>query len=161
MYISTCTSGLMVDSGISDIIKECVMEDSNCARSLMGKSWEEAITSETEWYTMYAEQRVVGAIMIDPYIAEYRCHHICMFKDEKDANTASLLTQLAAMLSHIRGYKPFTTVSKDTKYDYMRKFLEGCGFTSDTLGDTKVLVDIYKLPPHWKPISFDSFILRY
>ena len=146
---------------ISDHTRRRIMADGNCSRSLMGRTWAEAITPDTQWYTMAVDQTIVGAIMIDSYIGQYNCHHICMLEEYKDIKTASILTQLAAMLSHIRGFKPFTTVSKDPKYNYMRKFLEGCGFESDTLQDVEALVDIYKLPTHWIPPSIPSFILHY
>lgn len=102
--------------------------DKNCQRSYMGKNLAEIVTPGTTWHRISKEGKWVGAIMIDEPAEGMACHHICAFEGKLSREEAIIATQMSAKISIIRGLFPFTTVLQEPSYDYMRKFLEDCGF---------------------------------
>lgn len=102
--------------------------DPNCKRSYMGKTLEEIVTPGTTWHRISKDGEWAGAVMIDEPENSMACHHICALEGKLSREEAIIATQLSAKISIIRGLFPFTTVSQEPQYWYMRKFLEDCGF---------------------------------
>ena len=146
-----------VKEDITDALLDRVRTDPNCARSLMGNKFEDVVTPETQWHTLMWGTIPVGAVMRDASIANgFQCCHIHLLDEYKDKERATILTQLSALASLIRGVRPFTTVSRAESYDYMRKFLTGCGFVSYTCNPQG---QVFIVPSDWVPTFQRASIL--
>lgn len=146
-----------VKEDITDALLDRVRTDPNCARSLMGNKFEDVVTPETQWHTLMWGTIPVGAVMRDASIANgFQCHHIHLLDEYKDKERATILTQLSALASLIRGVRPFTTVSRAESYDYMRKFLTGCGFVSHAFNPQG---QVFIVPYDWVPTFQRASIL--
>lgn len=110
---------------------ERLANDPNCKRSYMGKTLEEIVTPGTTWHRISKDGKWAGAFLLDTPDAMLVCTHICAFEGKLSREEAIIATQLSAKISIIRGLHPYTTVSQEPQYDYMRKFLEDCGFVKN------------------------------
>lgn len=118
--------------------------DPNCKRSYMGKTLEEIVTPGTTWHRIGKDGKWAGAVMIDAPENNLACHHILALEGKLSRAEAIVATQLSAKISIIRGLFPFTTVSQEPQYDYMRKFLEDCGFIRNRFDSREM--DVYVVP---------------
>lgn len=123
--------------------------DSNCARSYMGKTLGEVVTPESTFYRIRLGQSSIGVFLLDKVDEKSGavCMHILLFEGY-DRNTAVIATKLAAFMARLKGLIPYTTVSRDPKYDYMRKFLADCGFVHHTYQED---IEIITIPTHYIP----------
>lgn len=125
--------------------------DTNVLRSLMGKPWQDVITEHTSWMTIHGRQtwQFLGAFMCDKVDEKTGavCVHI-MLREGYSRDFAMIATKLAAFHARLRGLIPYTTVSTDPKYDYMRKFLADCGFVHHTYQED---IEIITIPTHYIP----------
>lgn len=130
---------------------ELIVDDPNVARSRMGKPWVEVVNEHTQWITIHGKITgdFIGAFMLDKVDPVKRdvCIHI-MLRENYHRDTALTTTKLAAFFLRVIGKIPYTTVSTDSKYDYMRKFLEDCGFMHHKCTEE---YDIITTPTHYIP----------
>lgn len=148
-----------VKEGITDTLLNSIRSDKNCARSLMGNSFDLVVTPETQWHTLMWGTIPVGAVMRDaPLDNGFQCCHIHLLEEYKDKERAAILTQLSAIASLVRGVRPFTICAATPKYEYMRYFLSGCGFVmaEDT---THLPFNTFVIPKDWVPTFQRASIL--
>lgn len=149
-----------VKEGITDTLLDRIRTDPNCARSLMGNKFEDVVTSGTQWHTLMWGTIPVGAVMRDEPIANgFQCCHIHLLDEYKDRERATILTQLSALASLIRGKRPFTVCESSAKYEYMRYFLSGCGFVCTDIPEAKVQFNTFVVPYNWVPTFQRASIL--
>ena len=151
MQISTGNFILSYVPNLTAAQFELIKDDPNVARSRMGKPWNEVINEHTSWITIHGEVTgdFIGAFMLDK-VDEVKgtvCTHI-MLRENYHRDTALTTTKLAAFFLRVLGMIPYTTVSVEPVYNYMRKFLEDCGFVHHLA--TKHY-DIITIPTHYIP----------
>lgn len=160
MQISTCNFILSYVPNLTAAQFELIVDDTNVARSRMGKPWNEVINEHTQWITIHGKVTgdFIGAFMLDKVdIANGAvCMHI-MLRENYHRDTALTTTKLAAFYARVLGLIPYTTVSVDPKYDYMRKFLKDCGFVHHKSTDE---YDIITIPTHYIPNLSDITITQ-
>lgn len=137
-----------------------IEDDPNVARSRMGKPWNEVVNEHTSWITINGKVTgdFIGAFMLDKVDVTTGavCMHI-MLRENYQRDTALTTTKLAAFYARVLGLIPFTTVSKDSKYNYMRDFLQDCGFVHHKHTDE---YDIITIPTHYIPNLPDIIITQ-
>lgn len=123
--------------------------NTNCQRSFMGKDITEVFTPTTQFYKITEYGITLGGFFLDAHDNKSGavCVHILML-DSSKRDEAVIATKLAAMLSRLRGMIPYTTVSPDPKYDYMRKFLHDCGFVHHMIKEN---IEIITIPTNYVP----------
>lgn len=148
-----------VKEGITDTLLDRIRNDPNCARSLMGNKFEDVVTPRTEWHTLMWGSIPVGAVMRDAPLANgFQCHHIHLLDEYKDKERATILTQLSAIASLVRGVRPFTICAATPEYEYMRYFLSGCGFVMAE-NTTHLQFNTFIVPYDWVPTFQRASIL--
>lgn len=151
MQISTGNFILSYVPNLTAAQFELIVDDPNVARSRMGKPWVDVINEHTQWITIHGKVTCdfIGAFMLDKIdVANGAvCMHI-MLRENYHRDTALTTTKLAALYARVLGLIPYTTVSTDAKYNYMRDFLQDCGFVHHK--DTGEL-DIITIPTHYIP----------
>lgn len=123
--------------------------DTNCKRSYMGKTLEEVVTPDSTFYRIRLGETSIGVFLLDKVDEKTGavCIHI-LITEGYPRITALTATKLAAFHARLRGLIPYTTVSTDPKYDYMRKFLADCGFVHHTYQED---IEIITIPTHYVP----------
>lgn len=123
--------------------------DTNCKRSYMGKTLEEVVNEHSTFYRIRLGETSIGVFLLDKIDEKSGavCMHI-LITEGYNRITAVTATKLAAFLARLNGLIPYTTVSRDPKYDYMRKFLADCGFVHHTYQED---IEIITIPTHYIP----------
>ena len=151
MIISSGNFALSYQKKLSNAQSELLSNDPNCLRSTMGKPWNEVITEHTTWIVVHGKVTgdFIGAFFLDEVEINSGavCMHI-MLRENYARETALTLTKLASFYARILGMIPYTTVSTDPKYDYMRKFLADCGFVHHMYKED---IEIITIPTHYIP----------
>lgn len=137
---------------------ELIKADKNVLRSLMGRSWSDVITEHTSWINITGNStgQFIGTFMCDK-VGEKTgavCMHI-LIREGYGRGLAVTATKLAAFMARLKGLIPYTTVSTDAKYDYMRKFLADCGFVHHMSKDD---FEIITIPTNYVPL-LDQFTI--
>lgn len=137
---------------------ELIKADSNVLRSLMGKSWSDVITEHTSWIIIQENSNFgfIGTFMCDKVDENTGavCMHI-LIREGYSRRCAVTATKLAAFMARLRGLIPYTTVSTDPAYDYMRRFLSDCGFVHHMYKDD---FEIITIPTNYIP-QLDQFTI--
>lgn len=128
MTISLRYDEYTVREGCHPALLQLIQTDPNCARSMLGKTWDEVVGPETTWHELLLGDKFVGAIMLDPPNIDAVCQHLYMLEAYKNRDNALVFTQLSVQITRMKGLVPYTTVLNIPEYEYMRKFLDACGF---------------------------------
>lgn len=158
MIIYNSEITLSAASSLTEEQFELIKADSNVLRSLMGKSWSEVITEHTSWIIIQGNRNsdFIGTFMCDQVDEKTGavCMHI-LIREGYYRECAVTATKLAAFMARLRGLIPYTTVSTDPAYDYMRRFLSDCGFVHHMRKDD---FEIITIPTNYVPL-LDQFTI--
>lgn len=130
--------------------------DTNCKRSYMGKTLEEVVTPDSTFYRIRSGETSIGVFLLDKVDEKTGavCIHI-LITEGYSRGLAVTATKLAAFMARLKGLIPYTTVSTDPAYDYMRRFLSDCGFVHHMSKDD---FEIITIPTNYVPL-LDQFTI--
>lgn len=107
-----------------------VAADPNCQRSFNGNTLEEIWRPTSYWHRIEKYGVFAGAFLCEPNELDPRqvSTHICALQNVLTREEAITATQFSVRISQVQGLYPYTTVAWGPELNYMRKFLNDCGF---------------------------------